>query len=60
MQPLPKTLSEAVQAFDEDPITEQVLGAELKREFITCKRAEWEEYHLTISQWEIEKYARFY
>ncbi len=60
VQPLPKTLAEAVQAFEDDPFTEQVLGAELKQEFITYKRAEWEEYHQTISQWEIEKYARLY
>jgi len=60
VQPLPKTLAEAVQAFEEDPFTEQVLGAELKQEFITYKRAEWEEYHQTISQWEIDKYARLY
>ncbi len=32
----------------------------LKREFVTYKRAEWEEYHQTISQWEIDKYARLY
>ena len=60
VQPLPKTLGEAVQAFEDDPFTEHVLGADLKREFITCKRAEWEEYHQTVSRWEIEKYARFY
>jgi glutamine synthetase len=60
VQPLPKTLAEAVQAFADDPFTEQVLGAELKQEFITYKRAEWEEYHQTISQWEIDKYARLY
>lgn len=60
VQPLPKTLGEAVQAFEDDPFTEQVLGSELKREFITYKRAEWEEYHQTVSQWEIEKYARLY
>ena len=60
VQPLPKTLAEAVHAFEEDPFTEQVLGAELKREFITYKRAEWEEYHQTISAWEIDKYARLY
>jgi glutamine synthetase len=60
VQPLPKTLAEAVQAFEDDPFTEEVLGSGLKREFITCKRAEWEEYHQTISQWEIDKYARLY
>jgi glutamine synthetase len=60
VQPLPKNLAEAVQAFETDPFTEQVLGVELKREFITCKHAEWEDYHQTISDWEIEKYARLY
>ncbi|HEV7405516.1 MAG TPA: type III glutamate--ammonia ligase [Chthoniobacteraceae bacterium] len=60
VQPLPKTLAEAVDAFEEDPFTEQVLGAALKQEFITYKRAEWEEYHQTISAWEILKYARLY
>jgi glutamine synthetase len=60
VQPLPKTLAEAVDAFEEDPFTEHVLGAELKKEFITCKRAEWEEYHQTVSAWEIQKYARLY
>jgi glutamine synthetase len=60
VQPLPKTLGEAVDAFEEDPFTEAVLGPELKREFIQYKRAEWEEYHQTVSQWEIDKYARLY
>jgi glutamine synthetase len=60
VQPLPKNLAEAVQAFEDDPFTEQVLGAELKQEFITYKRAEWEEYHQTVSHWEINKYARLY
>jgi len=60
VQPLPKTLAEAVQAFEDDPFTERVLGSALKQEFITYKRAEWEEYHQTISQWEIDKYARLY
>lgn len=60
VQSLPRTLEEAVQAFEDDPFTEQVLGAQLKQEFITYKRAEWEEYHQTVSQWEIDKYARLY
>ena len=57
---LPKTLVEALKAFEEDPWIEEVLGGALKKEFITCKQAEWEEYHQTISQWEIDKYARLY
>jgi glutamine synthetase len=60
VQPLPKTLGEAVQAFEDDPFTEEVLGSALKQEFITYKRAEWEEYHQTVSQWEIDRYARLF
>lgn len=60
IQPLPKTLAEAVDAFEADPFVERVLGAELRNEFIALKRAEWEEYHTTVSAWEIEKYASLY
>jgi glutamine synthetase len=58
IEPLPKTLAEAVAAFADDPFVEKVLGKPLRDEFITCKQAEWEAYHLTVSQWEIDTYAR--
>ena len=60
VQPLPKTLAEAVDAFEEDPWVEKVLGRALRDEFVQYKRAEWEEYHLSISQWEIDRYARLF
>jgi glutamine synthetase len=58
VQELPRTLAEAVDAFAADPFIEKVLGTELRNEFIKYKRAEWEEYHQSISQWEIDRYAR--
>ena len=60
IQSLPRTLAEAVDAFEADHFVEATLGKALRDEFITLKRAEWEEYHLTVSQWEIEKYASLY
>lgn len=54
---LPQTLQEAVQAFAADPLVEKILGRELRDEFITYKTEEWETYHLTVSQWEIERYS---
>jgi glutamine synthetase len=60
VQELPRTLGEAVESFEADPFTGKILGAELKKEFIKCKRAEWEEYHQTVSQWEIDRYARLF
>lgn len=57
---LPQTLQEAVAAFAEDPLVEQVLGKELRDEFIKYKTAEWEAYHLTVSQWEIKRYSQMF
>ena len=60
VQPLPKNLGEAVEAFAADPFIGEVLGPELRQEFITYKTAEWTEYHQSISQWEIDRYARLF
>jgi glutamine synthetase len=57
---LPRTLHEAVEAFASDPFVTEVLGSELRDEFIKYKTDEWRDYHLTVSAWEIERYARFF
>jgi len=54
---LPQTLQEAVAAFAADPLVEQALGKELRDEFIRYKTQEWEQYHLSVSEWEIERYS---
>jgi glutamine synthetase len=54
---LPQTLIEAVAAFAADPLFEKTLGKELRDEFIKYKTEEWETYHLTVSQWEIDRYS---
>jgi glutamine synthetase len=60
VQELPRTLAEAVDAFEADPFVEKILGSELRNEFIKYKRAEWTEYHQSVSQWEIDRYARLF
>ena len=60
VQPLPRTLGEAVDAFESDPFVERVLGVALRDEFVRYKRAEWEEYHQHVSDWEIARYAHFF
>lgn len=57
---LPQTLAEALDAFEADPFVEATLGRALKDEFVRIKRAEWESYHLSVSAWEIERYARMF
>lgn len=57
---LPRTLDEAVTAFENDPFVEEVLGKGLRDEFIRYKRDEWNEYHRSVSEWEIEKYSHLF
>jgi glutamine synthetase len=57
---LPKTLQEAIHAFDADPFIEAVIGQDLKAEFIKYKQQEWNDYHQTISDWEIERYTHLF
>ena len=57
---LPQNLQAAVEAFAADPLVERTLGKELRDEFITYKTAEWNSYHLAVSQWEIERYSHLF
>jgi glutamine synthetase len=57
---LPQTLAEAVEAFAADPLVEKTLGTALRDEFIRYKSAEWQEYHLTVSAWEVERYSHMF
>lgn len=54
---LPQTLEDAVAAFAADPLMEKTLGKELRDEFIKYKTEEWQTYHLSVSQWEIDRYS---
>ena len=49
-----------MKAFAADPFVEEVLGTELRNEFITYKSEEWRQYHQRVSQWEIDTYARMF
>ena len=52
---LPRTLLEAVSAFEQDDIGRRVMGEELYRSYIDLKTSEWWSYHNSISQWEIDR-----
>lgn len=57
---LPQTLQEAIDAFAADPLVEATLGPALRNEFVRYKRQEWNDYHLTISAWETERYSHLF
>src|SRR5581483_4449805 len=49
---LPRTLLEAIDAFEEDPLVHEVLPAEFVSAYVGMKRDEWDDYHATVSAWE--------
>lgn len=57
---LPSTLSEAVDALEEDDIIKESLGQEYADYFIKVKREEWRNYNLSVSQWETDNYLTVY
>lgn len=57
---LPRTLDEALDGFEEDPLPEEVLGAKFKQEFLRYKRAEWDQYRVHVSEWERDRYLRYF
>ncbi|HEY1275433.1 MAG TPA: type III glutamate--ammonia ligase [Thermoleophilaceae bacterium] len=57
---LPRNLAEAIDAFEADPLTLDVFGADLHAAYIEFKRAEWDDFHNTVSQWEWDRYLTFY
>ncbi|WP_017298957.1 type III glutamate--ammonia ligase [Nodosilinea nodulosa] len=57
---LPRTLQEAIDAFEADPLSAAVMGPLMYQTYIDFRRQEWEEYHTHISDWEIQRYLKFF
>jgi glutamine synthetase len=53
---LPATLKEALDALAEDPVICEALGREYSQYYIDVKTDEWNAYHQSVSQWEIDQY----
>ena len=53
---LPRTLQEAIHAFEEDTFLQNVFGKTLSEIIINEKKEEWEEFSRQVTAWEVEKY----
>ena len=56
IQALPGNLHEAIQAFEQDDFVQNILGEDFSKRYLEMKKAEWAEYILQVSDWEIDKY----
>lgn len=57
---LPDSLDTAIDAFAADPLARQVFGDLMFNAFVQFKREEWESYHNHVSDWETQRYLRFF
>jgi glutamine synthetase len=57
---LPRTLGEAIAAFATDPLSEKVMGSLMYRTYVDFKTQEWQEYHNHVSDWELQRYLKFF
>jgi len=57
---LPDSLSSALDALEADPLICDTLGVHIVERFVQAKRAEWEDYRLDVSDWELKHYLPAY
>jgi glutamine synthetase len=53
---LPGTLAEALAALEQDEVIQRALGPAIAAAFLRAKRAEWDEYRIQVTSWELERY----
>lgn len=57
---LPRTLLEAIEAFEGDELSHEVFGEEFVREYVATKHEEWELDHLPVSDAERARHLPYY
>lgn len=53
---LPANLDEALNELEADEVLCDALGNDYMQLYLKVKRREWDEYHNTVSDWELERY----
>ncbi|MGI9147703.1 MAG: type I glutamate--ammonia ligase [Chloroflexota bacterium] len=57
---LPGSLEEALDEFAKDEVIQAGLGAHVCEWFMEAKRAEWSDYRIQVTPWELERYLMTY
>jgi len=53
---LPETLGEAIEVMAGSDMVRRAIGDHIFDRYIELKRAEWEEYRIQVTRWELERY----
>ncbi len=57
---LPGTLREAIEAMEKDSVIKDALGEHVFDNFIKAKKIEWEDYRISVHDWELQNYLAEY
>ena len=57
---LPRSLGEAIDAFEADDLCREVMGDLMFRTYTEFKRAEWDNYLTHVSDWEVDRYLKLW
>jgi len=57
---LPRSLGEAIDALEADPLARSVFGDAMFESYVAEKRAEWDSFAAHVSSWETDRYLRFW
>jgi glutamine synthetase len=60
LQTLPGSLGEALVALKQDQLVQAALGPHVYQRYLLAKTQEWDDYRLSISQWELDRYLPIY
>src|SRR5438094_158281 len=53
---LPETLGEAIDELAQSELVRKALGPHIFDRYVELKRAEWDEYRVQLTEWELKKY----
>ncbi len=56
IEQLPETLGEAIEVMAGSEMVRKAIGDHIFERYIDLKRAEWEEYRIQVTRWELERY----
>jgi glutamine synthetase len=57
---LPKSLGEALEAYEADPLIKETLGEHAFTSYLKVKRGEWADYSREVHDWEVHRYLSIY
>ncbi|WP_272009918.1 glutamine synthetase family protein [Roseovarius sp. ZX-A-9] len=57
---LPRNLLIAINALREDDMAKHVMGPVMRNSYLQYKNDEWERYHQSVTDWEVQEYLRLY